>query len=172
MSHSDDGGESAAKQARTTRGRGSFGNTMTSSEGAVTFESLREDDFAGAGYTKAPTATAAAAAGPRAVLYVPKGISPSTVEGKVNDLGAQVFVERREDGAMIVTFASEDDRERVLAQGSLTFRNQSSPWKLLKSKNTDAAPTEPTPEPKARRVDKDALMIQQAIGISGFGRQS
>lgn len=26
----------------------------------------------------------------------------------------QVFVERREDGAMIVTFASEDDRERVL----------------------------------------------------------
>lgn len=32
------------------------------------------------------------------------------------------------------------------AQGSVTFRNQSSTWKQLKSKNTDAAPAGPLPE--------------------------
>eukprot|EP00668_Euglena_longa_P031617 GGOE01040856.1.p1 GENE.GGOE01040856.1~~GGOE01040856.1.p1 ORF type:complete len:227 (+),score=52.09 GGOE01040856.1:48-683(+) len=157
---------------RQCRGRGSFANTMTSSEGAVVFETLREDVTPAAPEEAAPTEAshteASGAKGPRAVLHnMPKWVSDSTIESKVGDLGAQVSVRRREDGAVVVTFPSEEDMEQVLCHGPLKFRQSECSWKVLKKKAKEEAP-ELVSKPKVAASNPEDEM-RRLMGFSSFG---
>eukprot|EP00667_Euglena_gracilis_P025456 EG_transcript_29871 len=142
---------------------------MTSSEGAVVFETLPEAPTPGSAPGEAQGVAppdAKPLGGPRAVLYdMPKWVSESTIESKVEDLGVQVSVQRREDGAAVVTFPSEEDLEQVLRHGPLKFRQLECPWKVLKKKAKEAAPAAVAKPAPSNPEDE----MKRMMGFGAFG---
>lgn len=129
----------------------SFANAMTSSEGAVVFETLPEAPTPGSAPGEAQAAAppdAKPLGGPRAVLYdMPKWVSESTIESKVEDLGVQVCL-----GAQHGT-ATSMQRTKLPDQMGLF-------WKLKKS-----------PTPKQRGWGVKPQLNQASFGFLGGNAQ-